>query len=149
MADRGGMSLPVRRPERAGRVRRGHDPTGSRHPRLDARRHVLSPGRPGRARPEAVVLGWPPRGGRFRTVAPFGGGGVAKAPSGPQPLVEVELTLTTLQLLLLADVLPHPGLVQAHRTDAVTRRPEAQPRQPTLVEQLPVDPHGALALQET
>jgi hypothetical protein len=34
-------------------------------------------------RPEAEVLGWPPRGGRFRPVAPFGGGDVGKAPSGP------------------------------------------------------------------
>src|SRR6187551_1695621 len=34
-------------------------------------------------RPEDVVLGGPPRGGRFRVVAPVGGGGVGKAPPGP------------------------------------------------------------------
>src|SRR5512135_3685256 len=33
--------------------------------------------------PEDVVLGGPPRGGRFRVVAPVGGGGVGKAPPGP------------------------------------------------------------------
>src|SRR5262249_22122673 len=99
-------------------------------------------------RPEAVVLRRPPRGGRFRAVAPLGGGDVGKAPSGPQRLLEVELTLTALQLLLLEDVLPHPVLIEAHRANAVPRRPEVQPRQPTLVEQLPVDPHGYLALRE-
>src|SRR5512135_3110744 len=99
-------------------------------------------------RPEAVVLGRPPRGGRFRAVAPSGGEDMGKAPTGPQRLLEVEFTLTTLQLLLLADVPPHPGLVQAHRADAIPRRPEMQPRQPTLGEQLPVDPHDTLALQE-
>src|SRR3954447_24140452 len=31
-------------------------------------------------RPEDVVLGWPPRGGRSRAVAPSGGGDVGKAP---------------------------------------------------------------------
>ena len=70
------------------------------------------------------------------------------APPGPQALLEVQLTLTVLQLLLLADVLPHPVLIQAHRADAVPRRPEVQPRHPALVEPLPVDPHGTLALQE-
>ena len=34
-------------------------------------------------RPEDVVLGGPPRGGHFRVVAPVGGVGVGKAPSGP------------------------------------------------------------------
>src|SRR4029077_9381257 len=34
-------------------------------------------------RPKDVVLGGPPRGGRFRVVAPVGGVGVGKAPSGP------------------------------------------------------------------
>src|SRR5512140_2992162 len=58
-------------------------------------------------RPEAEVLGRPPRGGRLRGVAPFGGGDVGKAPPGPQRLLEVELALSTLPLLLLTDVLPH------------------------------------------
>jgi hypothetical protein len=75
-------------------------------------------------RPEAEVSGRPPRGGRFRAVAPRGGVHVGKAPLGPTRLLEVELSLTTLQLLLLADVLTHPGLVQAHRADTVARRPE-------------------------
>ncbi len=60
-------------------------------------------------RPEAEVSGRPPRGGRFRAVAPLGGGHVGKAPLGPTWLLEVELSLTTLQLLLLADVLDAPG----------------------------------------
>src|SRR3954447_14610389 len=81
-------------------------------------------------------------------MAPLGGEDVGKAPPGPQRLLELELTLTTLQFLLLTDVLPHSGLVQAHRADAVTRRPGVQAGQPTLMEQLPVDPHGTLALQE-
>ena len=34
-------------------------------------------------RPEAEVSGRPPRGGRFRPVAPFGGGHAGKAPGGP------------------------------------------------------------------
>ncbi len=42
----------------------------------------------------------------------------------------------------------HPGLVQAHRADAVSRRPEVQPGQPTLLQQLPMNTDGALALQE-
>src|SRR5512133_2366558 len=99
-------------------------------------------------RPEAEVSGWPPRGGRFRTVAPCGGGHVGKAPLGPTWSVEVELSLTTLQLLLLADVLTYSELVQAHRAHAITGRPEVQPRHPTLLEHLPVGPHGTLALQE-
>src|SRR5690606_24530610 len=33
-------------------------------------------------RPEAVVLGWPPRGGRFRAVAPSGGGDAGEGPAG-------------------------------------------------------------------
>src|SRR5512135_3903158 len=73
-------------------------------------------------RPEAEVSGRPPRGGRFRAVATRGGVHVGKAPLGPTWLLEVELSLTTLQLLLLADVLTHPGLVQAHRTDTVAHR---------------------------
>src|SRR5262245_60016234 len=62
-------------------------------------------------RPEAEVSGRPPRGGRFRPVAPLGGGHVGKAPSGPSWLFEVELPLSTLQLLLFPDVLPHSGLI--------------------------------------
>src|SRR5512135_1824252 len=89
-----------------------------------------------------------PRGGRFRAVAPRGGVHVGKAPLGPTWLLEVELSLTTLQLLLLADVLTHPGLVQAHRTETVARRPEVQPGHPMLMQQLPMDTDGALALQE-
>lgn len=36
----------------------------------------------------------------------------------------------------LADVLPHPGLVQAHRAHAVPCRPEVQPCHPTLMRPL-------------
>ena len=87
-----------------------------------------------------------PRGGRFRAVAPCGGGDMGKTPPGPQRFLEVELTLTTRPPLLLAELLSHPGLVPAHCADAGTRRPDVQPRQPTPVEQLPVDPHGTLAI---
>ncbi len=99
-------------------------------------------------RPEAEVSGGPPRGGRFRAVAPLGGGHVGKAPLGPTWLLEVELSLTTLQLLLLADVLTHPGLVQAHRADAGSRRPEVQPGQPTLLQQLPMNTTALLPFRK-
>src|SRR6185312_14070659 len=72
-------------------------------------------------RPEAGVLGRPPRGGRSRRVAPLGGGhagnaplgsmDVGKAPLGPWWSIEVKLALTTLQLLLFSDVLTDSGLV--------------------------------------
>src|SRR5262245_37239863 len=74
---------------------------------------------------------------------------MGKAPSGPQRLLEVELTLTTLPFLLLADVPPDASLIETHCADAIARRPEVQPAHPTLVEPLPVDPHRTLALQET
>ena len=51
-----------------------------------------------------------------------------KAPPGPLGLLEVQLALPTIQLILFADVLPHSGLVQAHRADAVPGRPEMTAR---------------------
>jgi hypothetical protein len=78
----------------------------------------------------------------------LGGEDVGKAPSGPQRLLEVELTLTTLQFLLLADGLPDASLVETHCADAVARRPEVQPAHPTLVEQLPVDPNRTLPFRK-
>src|SRR5512135_2076374 len=57
--------------------------------------------------------------------------------------------MATVQLVLLADILPHPGLIQAYRAHAVTRRPEVQARHPALMKQLPMDPNGALTLQES
>src|SRR5262245_37106868 len=89
-----------------------------------------------------------PRGGRF-SGGPLRGRGRGEAPSGPQRLLEVKLTLTTPQFLLLADVPPDASLIQTHRADAVARHPEVQPAHPTLVEQLPVDSHSTLALQES
>ena len=61
---------------------------------------------------------------------------VGKTPLRPYWLLKVQLTLTALQLLLLADVLPHPSLVQPDRAHAVPRCPEVEPRHPTLVKQL-------------
>ena len=58
--------------------------------------------------------------GRAR-VAPVGGVLVRKAPLGPLVSLEVQFALFAVQLLLLADVLPHPGLIQAHRADTVSR----------------------------
>src|SRR4051812_4614966 len=84
--------------------------------------------------PEAGVLGRPPRGGRFRPVAPLGGshaekaplggGHMGKAPPGPWWLIVVKLSLTTLQLLLFSDVLTNSGLVQPHWAHTITGRPE-------------------------
>ena len=54
-------------------------------------------------------------------VAPDGGVLVSKAPLGPLVSLEVQFALFTVQLLLLADTLPHPALIQAHRADTVSR----------------------------
>ena len=71
--------------------------------------------------------------GAMTSVAPLGltscgsprwGHRARKAPSGPLGLFEVQLALPTIQLILLADVLSHSGLVQTHCAHAVTRRPE-------------------------
>jgi hypothetical protein len=82
-------------------------------------------------RPEAEALGRPPRGGRTRergprwgragqngparavhvSVDPVGGLLVRKAPLGPLVSLEVQFALFAVQLLLLTDVLPHPGLL--------------------------------------
>ena len=62
-----------------------------------------------------------PRGGRSRVVASVGGVDVRKAPLGPLVSLEVQFALSTVQLILLADVLPHPDLVQAHRADDTVR----------------------------
>src|SRR4051794_24276909 len=80
--------------------------------------------------------------------SPRRGRSARKAPSGPSGLLEVQLALPTIQLILLADVLPHPSLVEAHRAHAITRRPEMQARHPTSLQQLAMDPDGTLALQE-
>jgi len=53
--------------------------------------------------------------------APVGGVLVRKAPLGPLVSLEVQFALSTVQLFLLADILPHPGLIQAHRADTVSR----------------------------
>src|SRR5262249_209724 len=66
-----------------------------------------------------------------------------------QRLLDVELTLTTLQFRWLADGPPDAGFIETHRADARARRPEMQPAHPTLGEQLPVDPNRTLALQAT
>ena len=81
-------------------------------------------------------------------VAPVGGVCVRKAPLGPLALLELQLTLATVLLVLLADVLPHPGLIQTHRADPIPRCPEVQSRHPTFVKSLPMNPHGALALEK-
>jgi hypothetical protein len=52
-----------------------------------------------------------PRGGRALEVAPIGGVDVRKATLGPSVSLEVQFTLSTVQLFLLADVLPHPSLI--------------------------------------
>jgi hypothetical protein len=82
-----------------------------------------------------------PRGGRFRAVAPGGGGDVGKAPAGPQRLLQVALTRTTLQLLGLAEGLTPPGLSPAPQAHPRTRRPALQAGQPPLGEPLPVAPN--------
>jgi hypothetical protein len=64
-------------------------------------------------RPEDVVLGRPPRGGHFRVVAPVGGVAVGRPLWGRYRLLKVQLPLTILQLLLVADVLPHTGLIES------------------------------------
>src|SRR6476620_4977246 len=58
------------------------------------------------------------------------------------------MALAAVQPLLLADVLPHRRLVEAHRAHAVPDGPEVQAHRPPLAQQLPVDPHRALALEE-
>lgn len=51
-------------------------------------------------------------------------------------------------MIVLADVRPHPVLIGPHRVEAIRRRPDVLPSRPALVEQPPIDPHGAHALQE-
>jgi hypothetical protein len=98
-------------------------------------------------RPEAVVLGRPLRGAISAWEPPLAAEGREDS-AGVQAVLEVLLTLTVLPLLLLADVLPHAGLIQPHPADAGSRRPEVQSRHPTLVKPLPMDPNRALPLQE-
>ena len=82
------------------------------------------------APPRGPVTSRSPHWGRVRqegpagpaaSVAPVGGVCVRKAPLGPLVSLEVQFALFAVQLLLLTDVLPHPGLIQAHRADTVSR----------------------------
>lgn len=56
-----------------------------------------------------------PRRRRSGDVAPVGGMDVRKAPLAPSLSLEVQLALSLVQLFSLADVLPDPDLIQAHR----------------------------------
>src|SRR5262249_2217832 len=56
--------------------------------------------------------------------------------------------LTAAAVILVADISAPPDLLQARLAHAIPRRPDAQSRHPPLVEQLPMDSHGILALEE-
>ena len=81
-------------------------------------------------------------------VAPLGGVRVGRPRRGRHWSLQVQLPLPILQLLLFADLLPHPGFIQPHCADAVARRPEMQTAHSTLRQQLPMDPHSARPVQE-
>ena len=97
-------------------------------------------------RPEDVVLGWPPRGGRFRAVAPSGGGGGGKAPPGPQRITRSRAHPDVAPALLLLEDIPPPGPLPGPPRYAETRRPRVKPRHPSLLWQTPWDWHGTLPL---
>jgi len=79
----------------------------------------------------------------LREVAPLGR--QLGRPVGPLKLLEVH-PLTTVQLILVADVLTH----RSHQAYVLSssRSPEMQPCHPTLLQQLTMDPDGTLAFQE-
>ena len=92
-------------------------------------------------RPEDVVLGRPPRGGRFRVVAPLGGVEVGKAPLEPLVVTRGPTPLDD------SPVPPGRGYTAAHgpHPNPLCSRSSPAPRNqathPTLMQQIPMDPH--------
>ena len=71
---------------------------------------------------------------------PLGAGTQGRPRRGRYNLLEVKIALSRLKLLLFADVLPDPILVQTHRADTVPRSSKVQSGHPSFPQQLSVNP---------